>query len=89
MFIHILTSFTKENAKDIDVTYIRVLGFNTIGKTYLKEIKKDINIPLITSYKNINDNNLNIEYKVTCIYSILVNDDTLIKKDLEKPIIIK
>ena len=89
MFIHILTSFTKEDAKDIDVTYIRVLGFNTIGKTYLKEIKKDINIPLITSYKNINDNNLNIEYKVTCIYSILVNDDTLIKKELEKPIIIK
>ncbi|MCI5734120.1 MAG: hypothetical protein MR297_02940, partial [Tenericutes bacterium] len=61
----------------------------TIGKTYLKEIKKDINIPLITSYKNINDNNLNIEYKVTCIYSILVNDATLIKKELEKPIIIK
>lgn len=89
MFIHILTSFTKEDAKDIDVTYIRVLGFNTKGKTYLKEIKKDINIPLITSYKNINDNNLNIEYKVTCIYSILVNDDTLIKKELEKPIIIK
>ncbi|CDA23678.1 uPF0348 protein HMPREF9013_0603 [Mycoplasma sp. CAG:611] len=66
-----------------------MLGFNTIGKTYLKEIKKDINIPLITSYKNINDNNLNIEYKVTCIYSILVNDATLIKKELEKPIIIK
>ena len=89
MLIHILTSFTKEDAKDIDITYIKVLGFNSKGKTYLKKIKKDINIPLITSYKNMNDNILNIEYKVTCIYSILVNDDTLIKKELEKPIIIE
>ena len=89
MFIHILTSFTKEDAKDIDITYIKVLGFNSKGKTYLKKIKKDINIPLITSYKNMNDKILNIEYKVTCIYSILVNDDTLIKKELEKPIIIE
>ncbi len=89
MLIHILTSFTKEDAKDIDITYIKVLGFNSKGKTYLKKIKKDINIPLITSYKNMNDKILNIEYKVTCIYSILVNDDTLIKKELEKPIIIE
>ena len=37
----------------------------------------------------MNDKILNIEYKVTCIYSILVNDDTLIKKELEKPIIIE
>ena len=89
MFIHILTSFTKEEAKNIDITYIRVLGFNKTGKLYLNKIKKDINIPIISNYKNINDYILNIEYKVTCIYSILVNDNNLIKKELEKPIIFK
>ena len=87
MFIHILTSFTKEEAKNNNVSYIRVLGFNKNGKSYLNKLKKDISIPIITSYKNINDNMLNIEYRITCIYSILVNDQSLIKKELEKPII--
>lgn len=86
MFIHILTSFTKEEAKNIDVSYLRILGFNATGKEYLKKIKKDISIPLITGYKN-NYDLLNIEYRVTSIYSLLVNDNSLIEKELNKPII--
>lgn len=87
MFIHILTSFTKEEAKNNNISYIRVLGFNKKGQDYLKTIKKELTLPLITSYKNINNEILNIEYRITCIYSLLVNDKSLIKKELEKPII--
>ena len=56
------------------------------GKNYLNAIKKDISIPLITGYKNINNEMLNLEYRVTLIYSILVNDESLIEKELKGPI---
>lgn len=87
MFIHIITSFTKEEAKDLKVSYLRLLGFNERGKKYLNTIKKDLTVPLITGYKNNNDKLLEIEYRVNTIYSYLVNDKSLIKKELEKPII--
>ncbi len=83
MFIHILTSFTKEEAKDLDVNYIRVLGLNNSGKKYLKSINANI----ITGYKNNNYKELAIEKRVTNIYSLIVNDNSLIKKEVEKPII--
>ena len=43
-------------------------------------------IPLITGYKKNNDKVLDIEYRVTKIYSIITNDDSLIFKELKKPI---
>jgi len=87
MLIHILTSFTKEEAKRIKIDYIRVLGFNEKGKNYLNKIKKDITIPLITSYKNNNSEVLNIEYRVTNIYSLITKDNSLVEREKEKPII--
>ena len=47
MLLHILTSFTKEEASNIDIDYIRVLGFTTKGQEYLSKIKKNITIPII------------------------------------------
>lgn len=87
MLIHILTSLTKEEAK-LDLSYIRILGFNKNGKNYLNKIKKEVTLPLITSYKNLEENKLlEIEYRATLIYSLLVNDSSLIERELEKPII--
>lgn len=86
MLIHILTSFTKEEAK-LDLDYIRILGFNNNGKNYLNKIKKEINIPLITSYKDVNSKMLDIEYRVSKIYSIIVKDNSLIKRELKRPIV--
>lgn len=83
MFIHILTSFTKEEAKDIDINYIRVLGFNNKGKAYLN----NINCNIITRYKNNNYKELLIEKRVNEIYSLIVDDKSLIKKEIDKPII--
>ncbi len=86
MLTHILCSFTKEEAKDIDIEYIKILGFNKSGKDYLNKIKKDINISLITNYK-YSSKILNVEKRVTSIYSLIVEDKSLIKRELEKPII--
>ena len=87
MLIHILTDFKKEDFIN-EITYIRILGFNMKGKLYLNNIKNNINIPLVSNYKPNIDKNLDIEFKVTKIYSLIVKDNTLIKKELNKPIII-
>lgn len=65
MFIHILFSITKEEVHDVN--YIRVLGFNRIGQNHLHNIKKNIDIPIITTY---NDTYLNIENRITNIIGI-------------------
>lgn len=86
MLIHILLGITKKDNNQ--ETYIRILGFNNQGRNYLNKIKKDIKLPIYTSYKNNLSNNLDIEFKSTYIYSLITNDKTLIKKEYQnKPII--
>jgi len=87
MLIHILTSFTKEEAKNLKTQYVRVLGFNKKGKEYLNKIKKITTLPIITSYKDINSKILDIEYRVTNLYSLFTKDYDLILRELKKPII--
>ena len=86
MLLHILLGIKKEdNNKDI---YLRILGFNKYGQAYLNKIKKDININLVTGYKPNLKTTLDIEFKSTNIYSMLVNDNELINKEYKnKPII--
>ena len=86
MLIHILLGITKEdNNKEI---YLRILGFNQNGRKYLNKIKKDISIPIYTSYKENINNIFDIEFKSTYIYSIITNDTSLIEQEFKnKPII--
>jgi len=87
MLLHILTSFTKEEASNIKVEYIRILGFTSKGKEYLNKIKKQIKLPVLTGYKKNISKILDKELQITKIYS-LVTDINLIKKEYEnKPII--
>ena len=73
MFLHILCSFTKEEAKNNkEIKYIRILGFNKNGKNYLNKIKKDIKLPILTKYNDC----LYIEKRVTDIYNLITNDIT-------------
>lgn len=88
MFVHILTNFTKEEALNIDIDYIRLLGFSKDGQKHLNSIKKDIDIPIITNYKKNISNVLDIEYRITCIYGLLVRDTNICKDEFyHKPII--
>ena len=88
MLLHILLDIKKEdNQKDI---YLRILGFNNQGQTYLNKIKKSIDIPLFTTYKNNKIKALDIELKSTEIYALITNNKELIKKEYQnKPIIHK
>ena len=90
MFTHILTNFTKEDAKDLEIEYLRVLGFNTRGKNYLNKIKKDIDIPIINKYIPNMYKCLDIEFRVSLIYSLILKDkgDDFLKREYRnKPVI--
>ena len=88
MIIHIICDFTKEDAKSFkSISYIRVLGFTSNGQKYLQQLKKYINIPIITNPKNSKDKMLELEHKVTDIYNLITNNN--INDRLEKPIIKK
>ena len=84
--VHILVGYTKEDNKK-DYNYIRVLGFNELGKKHLNKIKKDIEIPIITNYSN-SKGLLDLEYKVnSIIYSKLNNQKQLLQKEKQQLII--
>ncbi len=87
MLLHILTNFTKEEAKDILIDYIRLLGFSINGKQYLNTIKKDIQVPIITRYKKGISKVLDIELRITNLYSLITNNTELEKEYKNNPII--
>lgn len=89
MLTHILTNLKKEEVKNLKIDYIRLLGFNKKGQSYLNKIKKEITIPLITKYSKNNFKLLNIEKRIAHIYSLLLNDKTTYLQDeySNKPII--
>ena len=87
MLLHILTNFTKEEAKQIEIDYLRLLGFTIQGKEYLNKIKKQINIQIITGYKKNISKLLDIELRITKIYSLVTNKNLIKEEYRNKPII--
>ena len=86
MLIHILLGIKKDDNKQ-DIEYIRLLGFTNKGKDYINTIKKDINIPLLTKYRDINSKIKDYEDIAASIYKQLTNDDVLTFENNNKPII--
>lgn len=87
MLLHILTNFTKGEASNIKVEYIRILGFTSKGKEYLNKIKKKIKLPVLTGYKKNISKILDKELQITKIYSLVTNTNLLKKEYENKPII--
>ena len=89
MLNHILCSFTKEENDQVKkLEYIRILGFTENGREYLNEIKDEIKLPILNKYDTKKYKTLEIEKRVTEIYSNVYTDIL----DLEirnKPIYIK
>jgi len=86
MFTHILCNFTKSDAQNNkDIKYIKILGFNNKGKSYLNSIKKEIKTTLITNVNKNTSKLLAIDIKADNIYSIINNIDY--RLFINKPII--
>ncbi len=85
MLLHILCNFTKEKAKTWKkIEYIRILGFNKKGRTYLNQIKKDLALPLISKITKNKNSMLQFELETTNIYNIKNNSN---QKEEDKIII--
>ena len=88
ILVYVLLSLTKEDFNNLDLEYIRILGFSNQGKKYLNSIKKDINIPILTNYE---DRYLNKDLKINTIISLnkkIKDKKSFIEKEYkEKPII--
>ena len=86
MLLHILCNFTKEKANLFkEISYIRILGFNDTGKSYLNKVKKDIDIPIISKITREKDPMLEFELETTNIYNL---KNKSIKKEEQKLIYI-
>ena len=85
MIIHIITSYTKKEAKEKEINYIKVLGFDNKGKEYLKKIKKEIKIPIITNINKNNYNLLEFDIRIDNIYNLIMKRNNNILNS--KPII--
>ena len=71
MLLHILCNFTKEKRLLFkDISYLRILGFNNLGKKYLNGIKKDIDVDIISKITRTKDPMLEYELYTTKIYNI-------------------
>lgn len=89
MFVHILVGFTKKEAtNNKDIKYIRVLGFTSIGQKHLNSIKKSVNVPIITSYTNDQNNLLNIENRVNRVLGIIKGNE-FIQNEYKHKVVIK
>lgn len=86
MITHILCGFTKEEAKhDKDIRYLRILGMNHIGQEYLSQVKKEIDLPMITACNTIQDSMIDIELRSTFVFaSILKEKQNIIHKEYSK-----
>lgn len=81
MLNHILCSFTKSENNIRDLEYIRILGFDKKGQEYLKNIKKDMNTPILNKYDTRKYKTLEIEKRVSDIYSLIYED--IIKQEIQ------
>ncbi len=89
MLNHILCSFTKEENNQIkELEYIRILGFSNKGQDYLNNIKKDIKLDILNKYNTHKYKVLEIEKRITEIYSNIY-DDIINMEIKNKPIIKK
>ena len=89
MLNHILCSLTKEEIQSIkSPEYIRILGFNKKGQEYLNSIKSSINTPILNKYDTKKYKTLEIEKRISDIYSLIYEDITILETK-NKPIIIE
>ena len=87
--LHILCNYTKEEAKENkQIKYIRLLGFNNKGRTYLNKYKKEIELPIISKIVKEKDKMLELELNTTKIYVLPYNEQEY-KKEYQTNLYIK
>ncbi|MEI7667388.1 MAG: nucleotidyltransferase family protein [Erysipelotrichaceae bacterium] len=88
---HILTHTSHQDVLKLSkLDYLRVLGFNQIGQTYLKHLKSK-KIKVVTRFNQIPLNYRQMELKASVAYAYALDEEKqndLIQKEIEGPIIL-
>ena len=70
--LYVLIQVKKDGIKHVwDNSYLRILGFNEVGRLFLKNRKKEINVPIITNINRKNEALLALDIRVGQVYSLL------------------
>lgn len=83
MLVHILCSFKKEDALNLEIEYLRVLGFNKKGQAILNKTKHTLDVPIYFNYKEKLNKYFDLEYKAAAIYALIVNDLNILTSQLK------
>lgn len=88
--INIMLQIKKETVNSLSkLNYIRVLGFNEKGQSFLRNFHNE-DYRIVTQFKNIPDDYKDIEWKASCLYSTLLKKpNDYLKQELKGPVIIK
>lgn len=76
--IHILLNTKKEFAKEMlskDIGYIRLLGVDKKGSEYLKEMRKEIEIPILSKFRGNSFSLLQYEKQATYAYASVKSEE--------------
>lgn len=84
LILYILLNIDKSYENQYNY-YLRVLGLNNLGKKHISSLSKDTKKQIITSFKNINNDLVNIELKATKLYGIITNNYDLVKEEYNIP----
>ncbi len=88
--LQILCNYTKEENKlGKEITYIRLLAFNDIGKKYLNKHKKEITLPIISKITKEKDFLLSLELRTTKIYTLPYQEESVWQKEIENNLYIR
>ena len=85
MLIHILLEVPKDINKIADIEYIKILGFNKKGRSYLKSLK-DLEVGLVPIP---NSNTYKYEIKAALLYSLISKNNIMKFEKSNKPIFLE
>ncbi|MDR3215114.1 MAG: nucleotidyltransferase [Bacilli bacterium] len=90
LLVYIICHITKQEIASIDIDYLRILGMNIKGQAYLKVIKNQTNYKMVTTYSNHKNNGLDLELRISQIYSLAsLHTNYLAFKEYQQAVIIK
>ncbi len=83
LFTHIIIGLTKEDNKKATINYLQILGFNKYGQKYLKDIKKELTLPLS---RNVNSLQFKYDLQASLIYDLINNTQAYSEMLKNKPL---
>ncbi|MFB7640897.1 nucleotidyltransferase [Peribacillus butanolivorans] len=93
MCVHIFTHTLKGKMIHNDLpSYIRLLGMNARGQEYLRTVKKDLPVPLISKLSAYQKHGIETDLRAAQVYALGLPEPyqaSLMKREYESPIIIK